>query len=156
MSAPQLYARTPGASGDWQLLKDDLLAVAQQAQSFAEPFQASGLAYWAGLWHDLGKGNPSACRCGVPGCTRPRGRVGIAAPSRLPLGVFMSYTPGKGQRGRNQARWLAIPASMVERPTEGSECAPGDNLRDRSTSWADCSLLVRRRSSPYVSSVGTS
>jgi len=40
---------------DWQSLEDHLYAVAKLAKSFAEDFSAGDWAYYAGLWHDLGK-----------------------------------------------------------------------------------------------------
>lgn len=40
---------------DWQLLEVHLQNVAQLARSFAENFCAGYWAYYAGLWHDLGK-----------------------------------------------------------------------------------------------------
>jgi CRISPR-associated endonuclease/helicase Cas3 len=55
----QLYAaHTPNDSGRWQLMREHLLAVAQMAGSFARGFGAAELAYWAGLFHDLGKYSP--------------------------------------------------------------------------------------------------
>ena len=35
-----------------------LTAVAAMAREFAEPFGGGEMAYWAGLWHDLGKFHP--------------------------------------------------------------------------------------------------
>jgi len=40
---------------DWQPLDDHLRNVAELARSFAESFGAGEWAFWAGLWHDLGK-----------------------------------------------------------------------------------------------------
>jgi CRISPR-associated endonuclease/helicase Cas3 len=52
----ELYAHTPPpGSEEWHPLKNHLIAVAEQARSFADAFDASELAYWLGLWHDLGK-----------------------------------------------------------------------------------------------------
>jgi CRISPR-associated endonuclease/helicase Cas3 len=39
-------------------LVEHLKAVAHQAARFAEKFGAAEMAYWAGLWHDLGKFHP--------------------------------------------------------------------------------------------------
>lgn len=49
------YAHTPNQKGEWHLLTDHLRAVAEQAREFAKPFGGGELAYWAGLWHDVGK-----------------------------------------------------------------------------------------------------
>lgn len=55
----QLYAHTPPpGSHEWHPLTDHLIAVAEQARSFADAFKAGDLAYWLGLWHDLGKCHP--------------------------------------------------------------------------------------------------
>lgn len=52
------YAHTPNVEGRWHELTAHLQAVAEQARAFAEKFGAGDLAYYAGLWHDLGKFNP--------------------------------------------------------------------------------------------------
>jgi CRISPR-associated endonuclease/helicase Cas3 len=50
------YARSPGASGEPQVLKDHLQHVAALAERFAvEAGLPAGLGRWAGLLHDLGK-----------------------------------------------------------------------------------------------------
>lgn len=54
----QAWAHTPGPSGEPHRLVDHLRAVAETARQFAECFQAGDLAYWIGLWHDLGKFDP--------------------------------------------------------------------------------------------------
>ncbi len=53
----ELYAHTPNddGNGEWHFLEDHLVEVAECAKTFAEKFGAGDLAYWAGLWHDLGK-----------------------------------------------------------------------------------------------------
>ncbi len=52
-----LYAHSiPGRpEGDWQALEEHLLAVAQMAEQFAQPFGSGGWAWNAGWLHDLGK-----------------------------------------------------------------------------------------------------
>ena len=55
----ELYAHTPNEKGEWHCLKDHLQKVAELARGFADKFGAGDLAYWIGLWHDLGKVNPS-------------------------------------------------------------------------------------------------
>ena len=49
------YAHTSNESGHWQKLADHLKNVSSMASKFASKFGAEDLAYWAGLWHDLGK-----------------------------------------------------------------------------------------------------
>jgi len=53
-----LYAHTPNDKGNWHGLGDHLEEVASYAKQFADKFHAGDLAYWIGLWHDLGKSNP--------------------------------------------------------------------------------------------------
>jgi CRISPR-associated endonuclease/helicase Cas3 len=53
-----LYAHTPNDKGNWHGLIDHLEKVANCAKQFADKFHAGDLAYWIGLWHDLGKCNP--------------------------------------------------------------------------------------------------
>jgi CRISPR-associated endonuclease/helicase Cas3 len=53
-----LYAHTPNDRGEWHGLNDHLEGVANCAKQFAGKFYAGDLAYWIGLWHDLGKSNP--------------------------------------------------------------------------------------------------
>jgi CRISPR-associated endonuclease/helicase Cas3 len=53
------YAHTPPQdSDDFHPLKAHLSKVAKKAEEFAEKFKAGKIAYYAGLWHDLGKYNP--------------------------------------------------------------------------------------------------
>lgn len=58
MGELRVYAHTPGPNGDWHDLDSHLVAVATQAREFAAPFDCGDLAYWLGIWHDLGKINP--------------------------------------------------------------------------------------------------
>jgi CRISPR-associated endonuclease/helicase Cas3 len=55
----EIYAHTPGSNNQWHLLADHLREVANLAREFAGAFGAGELAYWLGLWHDLGKCNPA-------------------------------------------------------------------------------------------------
>ena len=53
------YAHTsPQDSNKWHPLKCHLFKVAKQAKEHGNKFNAGELAYYAGLWHDLGKYNP--------------------------------------------------------------------------------------------------
>ncbi len=49
------WAHSPNARGEPHDLRDHLESVAAMAERFAEPFEAGGWGYLAGLWHDLGK-----------------------------------------------------------------------------------------------------
>lgn len=54
-----LYAHTPAnGSTEWHMLDEHILEVARMAKEFASAFGADELAYWLGMWHDLGKCNP--------------------------------------------------------------------------------------------------
>ncbi len=52
------YAHSPNSDSVPHDLVEHLKAVAQQASQFAAKFGAADMAYWAGLWHDLGKFHP--------------------------------------------------------------------------------------------------
>lgn len=52
------YAHSENEKGQMHLLTDHLKAVAKMAGELAAPFQSGIPAYYAGLWHDLGKFNP--------------------------------------------------------------------------------------------------
>lgn len=52
---PVLAAHTPNGDGQWHSLNDHLLGTAERAAGFAAPLGLSKAAWWAGLWHDIGK-----------------------------------------------------------------------------------------------------
>lgn len=52
------FAHSRNAAGARQSLIDHTRAVARMAATFAEAYGGDQLAYWAGLWHDLGKFHP--------------------------------------------------------------------------------------------------
>lgn len=55
----RLVAHTPPEGSDkWHDLDEHLREVARMASEFAEPFGGGGLAWWAGIYHDLGKAHP--------------------------------------------------------------------------------------------------
>jgi CRISPR-associated endonuclease/helicase Cas3 len=92
-----LYAHTPNSSGQWHELQAHLQATAAMARAFAVRFGAGDLAYYAGLWHDMGKFHPKfqaylqACAQGKRAQPHPHARYGAAyagatascSPSRL-------------------------------------------------------------------------
>ncbi|HHT9108371.1 MAG TPA: hypothetical protein ACFYEF_08195 [Candidatus Wunengus sp. YC63] len=50
----ELYAHSANSLGQRHRLSDHLKEVARLAKGFADKFGAGKLAYWVGLWHDLG------------------------------------------------------------------------------------------------------
>ena len=56
------WAHTRNDLGKRHDLVDHLRAVAALASQFAAPFEASELAHYLGLWHDLGKFSPDFFR----------------------------------------------------------------------------------------------
>jgi CRISPR-associated endonuclease/helicase Cas3 len=54
-----VIAHSANAQGQQHDLVDHLQSVAKLASEFAAKFGAGDLAYWAGLWHDIGKVHPS-------------------------------------------------------------------------------------------------
>jgi CRISPR-associated endonuclease/helicase Cas3 len=83
-----LYAHTPNSSGQWHGLPAHLQATAAMARAFAERFGAGELAYYAGLWHDMGKFHPQfqaylqACAQGTRAQPHPHARYGAAYAAR--------------------------------------------------------------------------
>ena len=55
---PEFYAHSANGDGRCHGLVEHLRAVALLARDFAAPFGGGDAAYYAGLWHDLGKFNP--------------------------------------------------------------------------------------------------
>ncbi|HEX5502614.1 MAG TPA: CRISPR-associated helicase Cas3' [Thermomicrobiales bacterium] len=53
------YAHSKNKAGKRHDLVEHLTTVAERARDFAVPFGGGDLAYWAGLWHDLGKFHPA-------------------------------------------------------------------------------------------------
>ena len=54
----QFYAHSANEAGQRHQLVDHLRSVANMAREFARPFGGHDVAYYAGLWHDVGKFNP--------------------------------------------------------------------------------------------------
>jgi CRISPR-associated endonuclease/helicase Cas3 len=52
------YAHSKNDQGNRHDLVEHLTCVAERARDFAAPFGGGDLAYWAGMWHDLGKFHP--------------------------------------------------------------------------------------------------
>ena len=52
------FAHSANHAGQRHDLVDHLRSVAGMASGFATPLDAETLAYYAGLWHDLGKFHP--------------------------------------------------------------------------------------------------
>ena len=51
----QFYAHSINSQGQKHRLSDHLNEVAKLSKRFADKFGAGELAYWVGLWRDLGK-----------------------------------------------------------------------------------------------------
>ena len=54
-----MFAHSCNFAGDRHDLVTHLLAVADGARRFAAAFEGRDPAYYAGLWHDVGKFNPA-------------------------------------------------------------------------------------------------
>lgn len=54
-SSVAIVGHSPNQGGDWHLLADHLEATAALAAGFGASFGLSDPAWWAGLWHDIGK-----------------------------------------------------------------------------------------------------
>ncbi len=75
--ATHLYAHSANTQGERQLLVDHLRNVANLAGDLASPFGGGDLAFLAGLWHDVGKADPSWQRRLVECEQGERDRVGL-------------------------------------------------------------------------------
>jgi CRISPR-associated endonuclease/helicase Cas3 len=89
------YAHTPNSAGQWHGLQAHLQATAAMARAFADRFCAGELAYYAGLWHDMGKFHRKfqaylqACAQGKRAQPHPHARYGAAYAARhCPLLAF--------------------------------------------------------------------
>ncbi len=133
-----LYAHTPAPGSDeWHKLKDHLEAVARMAQEFASAFGAGDLAYWLGLWHDLGKCNPKFQEylklCYAEPHTKQRGPDHKAAGAQLarqylePLALLIQGHHG-GLKNRNDFNtWFA--ARQQDRAVDSATRATDDALQ---------------------------
>ena len=54
----EFHAHSANGDGRWHGLVEHLRAVAELAQEFSTPFGGGEAAYYAGLWHDIGKFDP--------------------------------------------------------------------------------------------------
>jgi CRISPR-associated endonuclease/helicase Cas3 len=103
----KLFSHTPNKKGEWHLLSDHLTAVAERAKFFAERFSGENWAYWAGLWHDLGKANPAfqnylkAEGCGHHAESVPHAIGGAA------LSYFLLWVAGKNEAWKEIALPIA-------------------------------------------------
>ncbi|MGD1908545.1 MAG: CRISPR-associated helicase Cas3' [Leptolyngbyaceae cyanobacterium] len=81
---PKFAAHTPPQErpDDWHLLSAHLHKVANRAKGLAQKFGAGDLAYYAGLWHDLGKYNPKFQQY-LKQC-----HEGIDHPKRIPHAIY--------------------------------------------------------------------
>ena len=77
----EFFAHSTNEDGHRHGLVEHLRAVAELAREFGEHFGGGGTAYYAGLWHDLGKFNPEFQRSLVG--DRPRGPDHKASGTRL-------------------------------------------------------------------------
>lgn len=112
-----ICAHSANISGDRHTLVDHLRAVAQLASGFAAPFAAAQPAYYAGLWHDLGKFHPRfqdyLRRCEVDPKARGHGPDHKAAGAQLaahhcpPLALAIQGHHGGLNSPTHCRTWLA-------------------------------------------------
>jgi CRISPR-associated endonuclease/helicase Cas3 len=124
------YAHTPNSAGQWHGLQAHLQATAAMARAFAVRFDAGDLAYYAGLWHDMGKFHPQfqaylqACAQGKRAQPHPHARYGAAYAARhCPLLAFpiMGHHAGMPDLSDLKARLTQV-ADMpqAEQPALGA------------------------------------
>jgi CRISPR-associated endonuclease/helicase Cas3 len=92
----ELMAHTPNEIGVWHPLVEHLTTVASMARQFGEPLGLGEVAYWTGLWHDVGKASCTfqeylrACACGDPAV-----RTRFAHRDHKRAGVSLAKTSGR-------------------------------------------------------------
>ena len=125
----EFYAHSENQAGHYHRLVDHLQAVAELAREFARPFGGGEVAYYAGLWHDLGKFNPLFQRY-LAG-ERDRGPDHKAAGTRVACqhigicGLLVQGHHGGLQASRHLSGWLEEKGSepAVDRALELARAA---------------------------------
>jgi hypothetical protein len=79
--ASGVWAHSKNEAGERHELVAHLTAVAAMARELAEPFGGGEVAYWAGLWHDLGKFHPEFQEYLLEPEANPGRRRGVPAKS---------------------------------------------------------------------------
>lgn len=86
------YAHSKNTADKRHDLVEHLASVAGQARDFAAPFGGGDLAYWAGMWHDLGKFHPDFQRYLLDCEAAPK--VGRKGPDHKRAGTKMAWDRG--------------------------------------------------------------
>lgn len=112
-----MFAHSCNFQGDRHDLVTHLLAVADVAREFATAFEGRDLAYYAGLWHDVGKFNPAfqeyLRRCETNPQTRGsgpdhKGAGAVLASEYCPPVSMLMHGHHGGLRSRTDTKdWLA-------------------------------------------------
>lgn len=147
------YAHSRNAHGQRHELSRHLIDVAERARANADKFGAGELAYWAGIWHDIGKFHPDFQRylldCETARGAKRRGpdhkRAGaaVAAKNIPPLSLLVQGHHG-GLQSLGQLRaWIDEGASRgaVEQAVALARAEIGDKMEPQATpsypSWAN-------------------
>ena len=142
---PNFCAHTPNEKGDWHKLETHLMAVAELACEFAEPFGAGDLAYAAGLLHDVGKYSEEfqdyLNRCCIHQQKGEKGRAFPGGGDHKEAGALWSSELFDGDK----VNWLAFGIlghhGQVPAKSElASKTLPPDTLRKLN----ECIRLARR------------
>ncbi len=117
------YAHSKNDKGNRHDLIAHLESVAQQSRTFAEPFEAGELAYWAGMWHDLGKFHPEfqnyLLRCEASpqakgtGPDHKRAGTMLAAQRCQPLSLLVKGHHGGLPSRQELPGWLNEPSAQA-------------------------------------------
>ncbi len=116
------YAHSKNNAGKRHDLVEHLMSVAEQAREFAAPFGGGDLAYWAGVWHDLGKFNPAfqayllACEArpkgGPKGPDHKRAGTTLALAQVQPLGLLIKGHHGGLPAMQGLPGWVKEPSAQ--------------------------------------------
>lgn len=121
------YAHTRNPQGKRHVLVDHLRDVAALASGFAEPFRASRLAHYLGLWHDVGKFDPDFQRYLLQAEAGERSRgpdhkaAGVQIVLKRNLGPLALVLQGHHGGLRNKQalkRWLEKHADTTSQPLQ--------------------------------------
>lgn len=117
------FAHSRNDDGERHDLIAHLESVATQARTFAAPFGAGELAYWAGMWHDLGKFHPDfqdyLRRCEVnpqakgTGPDHKRAGATLALQRCQPLSLLVKGHHGGLPSRRELPGWLKEPSAQA-------------------------------------------
>jgi CRISPR-associated endonuclease/helicase Cas3 len=145
----RVYAHSRNDQGKRHDLVEHLQAVADLASRFAAPFGASELAYYLGLWHDLGKFDPDfqAYLLQAETSNRRYGPDHKAAGVQMalrhdlgPLALLLQGHHGGLKNKQDLKRWLAKNADATDRALDRAQKSISSLFPDQPLSFPDYAM----------------